>query len=240
MPYEQLNEHQVAAYLGIDLREVIRYAARGTIPARKVGDEKFVFRKNDLDHWVWVEMHNFDRKKLAGIERGVFAHHGLAPDEPIVCPLIPDTGFAVPMHAKTRESALRTLVEQAEKMDLVYDRDELLSEMRGREQLCSTALLPEVAFPHPRQPLPYDIAASFIIVGKTDKGIPFGAENGALTRLFFMVCCKDDRTHLHVLARLVRILDDPPTMTTLLDAQTPEELANILAHREMEVLRSII
>lgn len=240
MPYEQINEHQVAAYLGIDLREVIRLAARGIIPARKVGNEKFVFRKNDLDHWVWDEMHNFDRKKLAGIERGVFAHHGLCPDEPIVCPLIPNAGFIVPMHAKTRESTLRTLVEQAENMGLVYDRDELLSEMRGREQLCSTALLPGVAFPHPRQPLPYDIAASFLIVGKTDKGIPFGAENGGLTRLFFMVCCKDDRTHLHVLARLVRILDNSATMAALLDAHSPEELANILAHREMEVLRSIV
>ncbi len=240
MPYEQMNERQVAAYLGIDLREVIRYAARGTIPARKVGDEKFVFRKNDLDHWVWVEMHSFDRKKLAGIERGVFAYHGLAADEPIVCPLVPENGFVIPMSAKTRESALRTLVEQAEKMDLVYDRDELLSEMKGREQLCSTALLPEVAFPHPRQPLPYDIAKSFIIVGKTDKGVPFGAENGGLTRLFFMVCCKDDRTHLHVLARLVRILDDTPTMAAMLEAETSEDFANTLAHREMEVLRSII
>lgn len=236
MPNEQMDEHQVAVYLSMDAREIIKRASRGQMPCRKVGDQKFIFRRADLDHWVWEQMHNFNRQELAGIERGVSEHHGVDAEGPIVCPLIPDAGIAVPLPAKTRAAALRALVEQAAAADLVYNRDDLLGELQGREQLCSTALLPGVAFPHPRHPLPYDIAASFIIVGLTTVGVPFGSEDGSLTRLFFLVCGKDDRTHLHVLARLVRMLDDPGVVEHLMSRETADELAEALAHREMEVL----
>ncbi len=236
MPNEQMDEQQVAVYLSMDAREIIKRASRGQIPCRKTGDQKFIFRRADLDRWVWEQMHNFNRHELAGIERGVSEHHGVDSEAPIVCPLIPDAGIAVPLAAKTRAAALRALVDQAEAAELVYNRDDLLNELQGREQLCSTALLPGIAFPHPRHPLPYDIAASFIIVGQSPVGVPFGAEDGSLTKLFFLVCVKDERTHLHVLARLVRMLDDHGVAETLLACETAEALAEALAHREMEVL----
>jgi excisionase family DNA binding protein len=236
MPHEQMTEQQLAAYLSMDLRQILRWASRDKIPCRKVGDEKYLFRKNEVDHWVWQQMHRFDDEDLAGIERGVGEHHGICVDRPVVCPLIPEGGLSVPLEAKTRDSALRGLVELAESCELVYNRDELLDQLQGRESLCSTAMLPDVAFPHPRQPLPYDIAESFIVVGLTPRGIPFGAEGGKLTRLLFLVCCKDERTHLHVLARLVRLLDDPGVIENLLGAQSSDELAEMLAHRELEVL----
>lgn len=236
MPHEQMDERQVAAYLSMDVREIIKLAGRGQIPCRKIGDRKFVFRRGELDHWVWEQMHHFDRRELAGIERSVSEHHGVNPEEPIVCPLIPDGGVAVPLSAKTRAAALRALVDLADRAGLVHNRDDLLNELQGREQLCSTALLPGVAFPHPRYPLPHDIAASFIIVGQTPAGVPFGSEDGSMTKLFFLVCGKDDRTHLHVLARLVRMLDKPGLLDQFLQCRTPEQLAEALAHREMELL----
>lgn len=236
MPYEQMNEQQVAAYLTMDLRDIIKYSSRGQIPCRKVGDQKYLFRRSDIDHWVWEQMHSFDSRALEGIERGVSAYHGFDVEKPLVCPLISDTALAVPLQARTRQSVIRGLLDLADRAELVYDRDELLKELLGREKLCSTALLPGVAFPHPRHPMPYDIASSFIVVGVTSNGIPFGANNGSLTRLFFMVCCKDDRTHLHVLARLVRLLDAKGIVEKLMESETAEQLAEILAHRELEVL----
>ncbi|MBN1942961.1 MAG: PTS sugar transporter subunit IIA [Phycisphaerae bacterium] len=236
MPHEQMDEQQVAVYLSMDVREIVKRAGRGQMPCRKTGEQKFQFRRADVDHWVWQQMHNFNRRELAGIERGVSEHHGVDAESPIVCPLIPDAGLAVPLKGKTRAAALRALVDQADAAELVYNREELLGELQGREQLCSTALLPGAAFPHPRHPLPYDIAASFVIAGLAPAGVPFGSEDGSLTRLFFLVCGKDDRTHLHVLARLVRMLDDPGVVEHFLECQTPEQLAEALAHREMEVL----
>ena len=142
----------------------------------------------------------------------------------------------MPLGARTRQAAIRSLVALAEQADLVYDRDQLIEEIRTREDLCSTALIPGVALPHPHFPVPYDIAASFVVVGLTPSGIPFGAPDGKLTRLFFMICCKDDRTHLHVLARLMRMLDDRSAREELFHAESPEQLRALLQQAEAAAL----
>ena len=235
MPHEVMNEQQVAAYLHLDLREVVKLASRGRIPCRKVKGG-FQFRKGQVDHWIESHLHTLGDKRLAGIERGVTAHHGVDHAELEVCPLIPPEGLAVPLHARTREGVLRDLIELADAAGMVYARDELLEEIRQREDLCSTALVPQVALPHPRHPLPYDIAESFIVVGVAPGGIPFGAEDGSLTRLFFLMCCKDDRTHLHVLARLTRMLSAGQDVERLLHAEDSKELRRMLVELEKAAL----
>jgi PTS system nitrogen regulatory IIA component len=226
-----MDQQQVAAYLHMDIREVAKLASRGRIPCRKV-QGKFEFSKSDVDHWVEAQMHTLGKDRLAKIEKGVSAHHGFDLAAMLVCPVIPPGGLAVPLKAKTRDAAIRGLVELAAAADLVYDKDLLVREIRQREELCSTALAPGVALPHPRHPLPYDITASFVTVGLTSHGIPYGAADGSLTRLFFLICCKDDRTHLHVLARLGQMLHEPSVIEELLAAADAEELGRMLLNRE--------
>ena len=236
MPSEQMNEQQVAAYLHRDLREVVKLASRGQIPCRRVGG-RFLFRKGEVDHWVETQMHEMDKHQLAGIERGVSAHHGFDDTAEIVCSLIPPEGLAVPLLAHSRDSVIRDLVGLADKAGLVYAKDDLVQNILQREELCSTAMVPGVALPHPRHPLPHDIASSFVIVGLTPSAIPFGAHDGGLTQLFFLICCKDDRTHLHVLARLGRLLQDRRDIDRLLEAGSANELRTILTGLEQEAIR---
>ncbi len=235
MPHEQMDEQQIASYLRMDAREVVKLSARGKIPCRKVRG-RFVYTKGQIDDWVESQMPHLDKRRLEGIEKGVSAHHGFEHDELFVKSLIPEDGISVYLSAKTAHAVLRALVELTEKPDLVYSPAKLIEEIRQRESLCSTALIPGVAFPHPHSPLPYDIAASFIVVGLTAGGIPFGAEDGSLTRLFFLICCKDERTHLHVLARLGRMLHSQPQVDRLLGCETSEELGESLLQLERSVL----
>jgi PTS system nitrogen regulatory IIA component len=235
MPREVMTEQQVAAYLHVELREVIKLASRGQIPCRKTA-RGFEFRKGQLDHWVEARMGEMGKARLAGLEKGVSAHHGFDHEGLVVGPLIPPEGLAVPLRARTREGVLRDLVGQAELNDLVLSREDLLDEIRRREELCSTAVAPGVALPHPRHPLPYDVAGSFVVVGLAPSGIPFGAEDGSLSRLFFLICCKDDRTHVHVLARLGRMLHDQAHVESLLAAEAPEDLRQRLLELEEAVV----
>jgi PTS system nitrogen regulatory IIA component len=226
-----MNAREVAAYLHLDVREVTKLASRGQIPCRKVSG-RFHFRKAQVDHWVESRMHTLDADRLEAIEKAVTAHHGVDHASLEVCPLIPPDGLAVPLRARTREGVIRDLVALADASEVVYDREKLTEEVRQREDLCSTALVPQVALPHPRHPLPHDIARSFIVVGSAPSGIPYGAEDGSLTRLFFLICCKDDRTHLHVLARLVRMLQSPGKVEMLLAAEGPDDLRDLLVNLE--------
>ena len=236
MPLEQMTDRQVAAYVHLDLREVVKLASRGQIPCRKISG-RFSFRKGDVDHWVESHMHTLDKERLAGIERGVSSHHGWDNEAPLVGPLIPDDGVAVPLNARTGQAAVRALLDLADQTELVYARDDLLGEIREREDLCPTALCRYVALPHPRHAVPYDIAASFVVVGLTPSGVPYGCPDGSLTRLFFLICCKDDRTHLHVLARLAQMLHNAADVETLLAAQSVDELARTLRKLELRIIR---
>lgn len=235
MPGESMSEQQVAAYLHVDLREVVKLASRGKIPCRKAGG-RFHFRKGEVDHWVESRMHEMGKERLAGIERGVSAHHGFDDSIAVIAPLIPPEGLAVPLTARSRDAVIRDLVALADRAGLVYAKDDLVRNVLAREELCSTALAPGVALPHPRHPLPADIAASFVVVGLTPSGIPYGAHDGSLTRLFFLLCCKDDRTHLHVLARIGLMLEDRRNIDRLLEAASPDELRGTLRELEQNVI----
>lgn len=236
MPHEQMNEQQVAAYLHMDLREVLKLAARGQMPCRKVSG-RFVFRQGDVDHWVEQQMHKLPKDRLAGIEKGVSRHHGFEARSLLVWPLISAGGIIVPLGARTRDASIRRLIDHADEAGVVYAKDDLLNEVQKREELCSTAIFPEVALPHPRHPVPYDIATGFIVVGLTSAGIPYGAPDGSLTRLFLLICCKDERTHLHVLARLGQMFQDQDDLARMIAAESSERLGRILLECEQHIMR---
>ncbi|KKK86846.1 hypothetical protein LCGC14_2759170, partial [marine sediment metagenome] len=166
MPRESLNLQQVARYLHLSEREVRRLASRGQLPARRVG-EGFEFRKGQVDHWVERQLRDMPKRRLAQIERGVSAHHGMDHTSELVVPMIPAGGVVVPLPARTRDGALRALADAADQADLLYDRNDLISELREREQICPTAVVHGAAMPHPAHPLPYDIERSFVVVGRT-------------------------------------------------------------------------
>jgi PTS system nitrogen regulatory IIA component len=241
MPHEQMNASQVAVYLAMDMREVVKLAQRDQIPCLKLGGDKaprdrYRFVKSDIDHWIENQMHTLNRERLSSISKSVSDHHGLDSEGMLLCSSIPDGGLDVPMHARTREATIRELVDVADRAGMVYLRAELIEEIREREDVCSTALIPGVALPHPRHPVEYDISDSFVVVGLTHSGIPFGAPDGSLTRLFFLVCCKDERTHLHLLARLAQMLHTPGVLDDLLDADCPEELMETLHACEAKIV----
>jgi PTS system nitrogen regulatory IIA component len=72
--------------------------------------------------------------------------------------------------------------------------------------------------------------------GRTASPLPFGAPQGGLTDIFFLVCCRDDRTHLRVLARLTRLLLRPEFLGELRAAETPGETWERIAAAERQLL----
>src|SRR2546426_265447 len=86
----------------------------------------------------------------------------------------------------------------------------------------------ETQIPDPRRPLPNALGESVVAYGRTASGIPFGAAGGTLTDIFFLVCCRDDRSHLQVLARLSRLLLRPGLIDELRAAETAADTWQLL------------
>jgi PTS system nitrogen regulatory IIA component len=117
----------------------------------------------------------------------------------------------------------------------VYDPQAILEAIRQREEVRSTALPSGVAIPHPHRPLPAALGESLVAYGRTTSPIPFGAPNGNLTDIFFLVCCRDDRTHLRVLARLSRLLLRPDFLDQLRAAETPQQTWEVIHRAEQDL-----
>jgi PTS system nitrogen regulatory IIA component len=142
---------------------------------------------------------------------------------------------AVPLPASTRASVLKELVNLAEQSWQVYDPDAVLDAVRAREEMASTALPGGVAIPHPRRPLRNALGESVVAFGRTASGLPFGSPGGGLTDVFFLVCCRDERTHLRVLARLTRLLQRPDFLDELRSAETPAEAYRVIVRAEEQL-----
>ncbi len=237
MPYRSLSLEEFSEYVGMDAREVRRLADRGQLPGQRIGGQ-WRFHRTKVTEWLQQEMHTLDEQRLIALEESMGGQTiGPASDNGmVVTELIGIEGVEVAFAAKTKPSALQELVRLADNTGLLCDGGGLLNAVRERETMCSTALPNGIAIPHPRQPMPYVSAEPLICVARHQRGLPFGGTTPELTRLFFLICCHDDRHHLHVLARLMRILSDD-TFKTLLEAESAEALLEALITKEREVVR---
>jgi PTS system nitrogen regulatory IIA component len=230
MSHEMMDLDQLAHYLQRDVREVGKLASRGHLPGRKVSGE-WRFARAEINLWLENQMHAYTEQELAALE-----NRGSAESEAVVTSLLAETCIAVPLTASTRGSVLRQMVKLAENSWQVYDPDAVLAAIQQREEMGSTALESGVAIPHPRRPLPSALGEAVIAYGRTATSIPFGSPSGVMTDIFFLVCCRDDRTHLRVLARLSRLLLRRDFINELRCAETAADTWQVIHAAEMDLL----
>jgi PTS system nitrogen regulatory IIA component len=232
MGNDMMDLNQLARYLQRDLREVTKMASRGYLPGHKVSGE-WRFARAEINHWIETQMHAYTEQELAALET---AGTRDAEPEGVITGLLQEASMAVPFAAGTRASVLKGLVQLAEQSWQVYDPEAVLEAIRQREEMGSTALASGVAIPHPRRPLPAALGESVVAYGRTASGIPFGSPHGNLTDIFFLVCCRDDRTHLRVLARLSRLLLRPDFIDELRAADTAADTWQVIEAAERDLL----
>jgi len=231
MANEIMDLQELATYLQRDLREVSRLASRGHLPGQKVSGQ-WRFHQAEINHWLETQLPGYTDQQLSALET---REDEAADQQLLVAPLLSEATTAVPLQAATRAAALPALVRLAEQSWQVFDAEALLHAVQQREELGSTALPSGVALPHPRRPLPHGLGDSLIAYGRTVSGIPFG-DQGVLTDIFFLICCRDYPTHLQVLARLARVLRRPNLLDELRAAETPTETLHVLETHEKELV----
>jgi nitrogen PTS system EIIA component len=233
MDNEVMDLEQLAVYLQRDVREVSKLANRGYLPGKKVGGQ-WRFASTEINYWIETQMHAFTEQELARLEkRGNVMY---ASDELLISSLLNERTVAVPLRASTKVSVLKELVLLAEQSWQVYDPDALLDAVKHREELGTTALVSGVAIPHPHRPLSDKAQGeSLIAFARTGGGIPFGAPDGGLTDLFFLISCRDAATHVRVLARLSRMLLRVGFLDERRAAETVQDTLHVIEQAEREL-----
>jgi PTS system nitrogen regulatory IIA component len=223
---------ELAAHLGRDRREIERLANRGRIPGHKRSGE-WQFHAAEVTQWLEQEMREYTDTQLAAVERSMEATAQEA-GVPVSRLLSVET-VQVPLEARTRRSVLESLVEVCGRTWKVWQPAQVLKAVQEREELMPTAFDNGVALPHPRHPLPDAVSESVVAFGRTLSGIPFGAPNNSLTDLFFLVVCRDARTHLHVLARLGRLIQKPEFLSALRAAPDSRTAYDVIVQADEKI-----
>lgn len=227
MGNDVLDLEQLASLLGRDARELGKLANRGHLPGRKVGGH-WRFAAAEIHHWVERQMPGWSDQE----------HHGVDPVPsagitPLITAAIPPDCIELNLAARTKSSVIRELVKLASRSNLVWDPTAIREAVEFRESKATTAAPEGFAIPHPHRRLHNVLGDAVIAFARTPSGIPFGAERGGLTDLFFLVCCTDDRQHLRVLSRLSRILRRPGFADELRSAESPAEVRRLIEAAEL-------
>jgi nitrogen PTS system EIIA component len=231
MGNEAMDLAQLASYLQRDARELSKMASRGYLPGHKVSGQ-WRFHAAEINHWLETQLPSYSEQELTALEHGASRS---PTQQPLIGEMLTEATMAVPLAASTRTSVLRELVRLAEQSWEVYDADAIYQAVRLREEQASTALEGGVAIPHPR-PLPNLLGDNVLAYGRTVAPIPFGGPHGGLTDIFFLVCCRDNRSHLSVLARLSRLLRRPGILDELRAAETVADTLQVIEAAEGDLL----
>lgn len=236
MLFRLFNVEAVADYLNLTPADIEQRVKDREIPFERRG-KRLVFRKGEIDEWASRRILGFSSDRLAAYhEKSTRQIRKILPHETILPELLIAGTTDSAMTSKTKSSILHDLVALADKTGQLNDPKTLLDSLAAREELCSTAMPGGFALPHLRTQEPYLFENSFIVVGRSIQPIHFGAPDGEPTRMFFLICCQDDRLHLHTLARLCLVAMKTAVLGQLRDAPDAQVMCDALIAAEQEIL----
>ncbi len=236
MPYSQMTIQELTRFMGFDFRHVQKMAERGEIPCQRIGGD-YRFNRAEITAWLQREIGTMHHTHLAVMDASITLHRDVDPKDLLITGMLMMEGVCTSLPARTKNSVLKELTLLASRTGILWDPETLYQELHEREDAGSTALEFGIALPHPQRPQPYIMSDSFLVFGRTQSGIVFGAPSGQLTDLFFMTCSQDDKHHLHVLARLCRMLRSPEFVAEIRRCEDPELFIELMREREIDVLQ---
>ena len=160
---------ELAAYLNLNERTVLKLAAEGPMPAVKVGNQ-WRFRKAMIDAWLDDQMLGISRRYIEPprLERASRLLLDLAscfgPSH-----VIPDLG------ARTKTTVVEELAAHAHSLGLVRDRTWFVGGLIERENVMPSATGNGIAFLHTLHRHPDQVVRPFMVLGRSRQGVDFAA-----------------------------------------------------------------
>jgi fructose PTS system EIIA component len=142
--------------------------------------------------------------------------------------------MTVSLAATERREAIEELAKLLEADGRVTDVPTYVEAVWAREQETGgTGMESGIAIPHAKSPA---VARASVAFGRSDTGVDFGAEDGSVADLIFLIAAPEgaDDLHVRVLSRLARRLIHEEFRTALREAGSPEAVFDIV-RREVQL-----
>ncbi|HEX9640371.1 MAG TPA: PTS sugar transporter subunit IIA [Candidatus Krumholzibacteria bacterium] len=216
---------QLATYLNVNERTVLKLVQEGALPGVKVGNQ-WRFRKAMIDTWL-------DDQMLGITPRHVEVARPDASRRMLTLTSCFEVSHILPeLSGATKTSVVVELAAHAQKRGLVRDETWFVGALIQRENVMPSAIGNGLAFLHTLRRHPEQVVKPFMVLGRSREGVDFDALDGKPTHLFFVLGLKYDELHLPWLAKLVQMLAQPEVLPSLLGASDADAIYGLLLEAE--------
>jgi excisionase family DNA binding protein len=217
---------QLAEYLNVNDRTVLKLVSDGALPGVKVGHQ-WRFRKAMIDTWLddqmlgvtptyvnWPKLDSSPRRMLE-------LASCFQPDH-----IIPD------LEAEGKNTVIEELAGLAFRLGLIRDRTWFVGALIERENVMPSATGNGIAFLHTLRRNPEQVTRPFMVLGRSRSGVDFDALDGGLTHLFFVLGLKFDELYLPWLHKLSQMFADRSAALAIMNALNAKAIFAAVAAAE--------
>jgi len=210
---------EVSNFLSLSASSV--YTLIGELRAVRIGG-RWHFRTSDVEQWL-LKQRSADEPQIEPVrELGSQVRLFSDMEEANVFLDVVDTDAP---------TLIRNAIQRA-RLDLTDGPEQAAKEriyesIMEREMLCSTALHPNVAFPHPRDPEKCPFGRDQIVVVRAAHPVEFREINGYRPRIVFLLLARTVSRQLLWEARLSHLLHEKAFVQAVLSARSARELCEI-------------
>ncbi|MBI5709044.1 MAG: PTS sugar transporter subunit IIA [Candidatus Eisenbacteria bacterium] len=229
MPDQLMTVKEVATYLRVNERTVLKLAAEGALPGARVGNQ-WRFQPGAIGSWLE------DQRLGLATPRSVSAAHPPPGRALLSLEECFEPGQIVPeLAATSRDGVVGELVDFAHGRGLVRDPARFAAAIREREAMMSSATPHGFAFLHTLRRMPELVRRPFMVMGRSRAGVAYGAPDGKPTRIFFLLGLKFEGLHLGWMSKLSWMLTRPEDVQAVLDAPDPASVYDLLRRAESDL-----
>ncbi len=141
------------------------------------------------------------------------------------------------LKSTNKKDVIREIAKMHNDTGVLTDYEGYVGALNAREEQSSTALEDGIAIPHAKTEY---VKTPALAMGRSKDGIDYDSLDGEKSNLFFMIAAPEgaNNTHIETLARLTQLLLDEEFKTALDNANTPDEVINIINVKEAEKMQS--
>jgi excisionase family DNA binding protein len=224
---------QLAEYLRVNDRTVLKLVADGTLPGVKVGNQ-WRFRKVMVDTWL-------DDQVLGVTPKYV------EPPRPIGSPLRMlelascfQVDHVIPeLESSTKNLVIEEMAGLAARLGLIRDKTWFVGALIERENVMPGARGNGIAFLHALQRNPVQVVRPFMVLGRSRSGVDFDSLDGLPTHLFFVLGLKFEELYLPWLHKLSQMFADGDAVKTILEAPDARAIFEAVSAEERRLAPAV-
>ncbi|WDV46588.1 fructose PTS transporter subunit IIA [Clostridiaceae bacterium M8S5] len=132
------------------------------------------------------------------------------------------------LESKTKEEAIKKLVEKIDDSGRLKDKNEYLKEVLKREELFTTGIGFGISIPHGKSDA---VKIPTLAIGRCEEGIDWQSMDGEAVKTIFLIAVPEESAsnqHLKILAALSRRLMNEEYRNKLLDATDSKDILILL------------